>query len=165
MSKTLDQYTQQLRRLLDDAKKAMQDGDTTAVDDAFSAFDAFIVDSDNAINGVAELDAVARQAMRDITVADISNNVAAIASRTAEVAALQKRFSTIAGANNSIAANLRLEKVRDLLNSSTQTIASLRALAETLPTATDADAKKIAQQIDDVIGGLSKLGAAVQTKL
>lgn len=143
----------------------MQNGDLAAIDAVFHAFEDFIVDSDDAVEGVAELDGVARQAMRDLVVSDVANNVAAIASRTADVAELEKRFSTQAGLNNSTAAKLRLERVRAVLDSSTQTIASLRALADSLPSAKEGDAKKIAQQIDDAIATLTKLGATVQLKL
>ncbi len=154
-----------LRELLEAARAAVSARDDRAVDDVFGDLENYIVASDDTIPGVAELDRVARQTMRDLVVEAVSRNVQDIADRSADVAELEKRFSTQSAANTSIAAGLRLERVRAVLDSSTQTIASLRALADTLPTASDADAVKLEKQINEVIAALAKLGAAVQTKV
>lgn len=161
---SFEDWKNSLRELLDAARKAVAARDDRAVDDAFSDFENYIVASDDTIPGVAELDRVARQAMRDLVVDAVNSNAQAIADRSADVAELEKRFSKQSAANNSIAAGIRLERVRAVLDSSTQTIASLRALAEALPSATDTDAAKLEKQINDVIAALGKLHTAVQPK-
>lgn len=153
-----------LRELLDAARQAIRDEDEQAVEDAYGDLENFIVASDDTIPGVAELDRVARQTMRDLVVDAVNTNVQTIADRTADVAELEKRFSKQSAANNSIAAGIRLERVRAVLDASTQSIASLRALAEVLPAATDADAARLAKQINEVIATLGKLHTAVQPK-
>jgi adenine-specific DNA methylase len=161
---SFDDWKTSLRELLDDARKAVNANDDDAVDAVYGDLENFIVASDDTIAGVAELDRVARQTMRDLVVDAVQRNVQAIADRTADVAELEKRFAKESAANNSIAAGLRLERVRAVLDASTQTIASLRALAEALPTATDPDAAKLEKQINDVIAALGKLHTAVQPK-
>lgn len=159
---SFDDWKTSLRELLDAARAALNAGDDQAVDDIYSDLENYIVASDDTVPGVAELDRVARQTMRDLVVEAASRNVQTIADRTADVAELEKRFAKQSAANNSIAAGLRLERVREVLDASTQTIASLHALVETLPTATDAGAAKLEKQINDVIAALGKLGTAVQ---
>src|SRR5450432_2023196 len=153
-TKTFSDWSQALHGILDDAQAVLKKGGD--IDSVFADLKQFIVDSDDTINGVAELDAVARQAMRDLVTNAVADSVADMVSRSADVAGLEKTFSTQGASNNSIAAGLRLEKVRAVLDSSTQTIASLKALAETLPSATDKDAEKVAGQIEDVIDALTK---------
>lgn len=162
-NKTFTDFAASLHEILDEARTVLTDG--TDIEPVYNSLKGFIVDSDDTIDGVAELDLVARQAMRDLVVISIGHGVAEIASRSADVAALEKKFSTQSAANNSIAAGLRLEKVKAVLDASTQTVASLKALSDTLPTATDADAAKIAAQIKGVVDALTKLNTAIQTKI
>ena len=161
---SFEDWKNSLRELLESARAAVAAGDERTADDVYRDLENYIIASDDTVDGVAELDRVARQTMRDLVVDAVSRNVQDIADRTADVAQLGKRFLQQGAANTSIAAGLRLERVRAVLDSSTQTIASLRALADTLPTANSADASKLEKQINDVIAALAKLGAAVQTK-
>lgn len=162
-AKTFSAFAAALHQILDDARTAIQD--KTDIDSVYSDLKEFIVDSDDTIDGVAELDVVARQAMRDLVLDVVGSNLADIASRSADVAGLEKKFSTQSATNSSIAAGLRLEKVKAVIDASTQTVASLKALSDTLPTATDADAVKIATQIKGVIDGITKLNTAIQTRI
>lgn len=154
-----------LRELLDDARKAVEQNDDRAVERVYGRIEQFIVASDDTVAGVTELDGVARETMRDLIVSAVKRDVKDIADRMADIAELEKRFANRSAVNSSTAAALRLERVRAALDHTTQTIASLRALSESLPTELGGDAAKIDQQIQDVIAALAKLGAAVQTKL
>ncbi len=162
---SFDECAAALNRLLDRARKAIAAADDDAADAVFSSLRGFLVDSPDTIDGVKELDVVARQTMRDITVDVVSRSVQSIVDRTADVARLQKQFAKQGATNNSIAAGLRLERVRAVLDSGAQTIAALKGLKDMLPADGDANIAKIAEQIDEVVAALSKLGSTVQTKL
>jgi hypothetical protein len=150
-----------LRALLDLARAAIVDADDQAVEDVYRDLENYIIASDDTIPGVAELDLIARQTMRDLVVASVARNVQAIADRTADVAELEKRFSKQSAVNNSIAADLRLQRVRAVLDAGTQAITSLRALSESLPSATDSEAARLEKQITLAIAALNKVLAVV----
>ena len=150
-----------LRELLDLAREAIVTADDQAVEDVYRDLENYIVASDDTIPGVAELDLIARQTMRDLVVASVARNVQAIADRTADVAELEKRFSKQSAINNSIAADLRLQRVRAVLDAGTQAITSLRALSESLPSATDTEAARLEKQITLAIAALNKVLAVV----
>ena len=153
---TFDNHSNDLKRLLAQAREAINSGTATKRKAADAALHDFIENSDNRKDGVDELDAVARTARNDLTLAELGDAVAAITNRTSDVAALVKRFSNQAAFNTSAASVLRLERVNAVVIATTSSVQSIKGLIEAVDDSTP-DGKKIADAAIAAVDSLNKL--------
>lgn len=149
--KNFDDYAAELEKLVDAAREAILSGDVGRMKAAHAALGDFTSNSDDLIHGIIELDGVASQAMRDVTLARLDQSlVQNLSARSADIARLVKTFSSQSAVNNSAASALRLERIQAVLEAGTSAVAELRKLAEIVDTAT-ADGKKLAGTLQDAI--------------
>lgn len=125
---TFEDHARELTSLLADAEASAQSGDRPRMKRARAALLGFITQSNDLVDGVSELDQVARDAFRDLVLSAIEEIVAGLAERTADVAALTKRFATQGAANTSAAAAIRLEHAREVASAAITLVGELRAL-------------------------------------
>ena len=154
MPKTFDDYADDLKTLVTQAREAILNGDDAKMKSAHNALGDFISDSDDNIHGVIELDDVASNAMRDVTLARLDQSlVKNLSERSADIERLIKTFSTQTAVNNSAASAIKLERVKSLLDASTTAVSELKKFADTVD-ATNPDGKKIAQALSDAIAAV-----------
>jgi hypothetical protein len=93
---TLDTLTQQLQGILTDAQAAAAKNDEAAMGAAHAALADFLARSDDRIAGVRELDRIAADAMRDLTLARLGKALDTdLASRADQIAKLRQRITSI----------------------------------------------------------------------
>jgi len=157
MSHSFDTLGKEVERLLERARDAIlggKDGDMKA---SHRELADFIAGSDDRIPGVIELDTVATNAMRDVTLARLDQSlVKNLSDRSAEVAGLVKTFSNQAAVNNSEASKLRLERVKAVLDAGTTLVAEFNKLADGVDTS-NPDGKKLAKALNDAIGAVQNV--------
>jgi hypothetical protein len=160
-AKTFDDYAADLETRLDAARDACASGSQAKMKAAFADLADFIATSDDALHGVIELDDVASNAMRDVTLARLDQSlVRNLSDRSSDVARLVKTFSTQSADNLSEASKLRLERAKAVVTSAIGFVDQMKQLAASVDAAT-AEGKKLAQSIEDAIAAV----AAVQKKL
>ena len=154
MPQSFDTLAEELEKLLERARDTVLDGNNNAMKGSHRALADFIAETDDRISGVIELDTVASNAMRDVTLARLDQSlVKNLSDRSAEVAGLVKTFSNQAAVNNSEAAKLRLERVKAVLDAGTTVVAEFKKLADTVDTS-NPDGKKLAKALNDAIGAV-----------
>jgi hypothetical protein len=151
MPQSFDNLAEVLEKLLEGAREAVLGGKDNLMKASHRALGDFIAESDDRIPGVIELDNVASNAMRDVTLARLDQSlVKNLSDRSAEVAALVKAFTKQAAINSSEAAKVRLERVKAVLDAGTTVVAELRKLIDTVDTS-NPDGKKLAKAITDAV--------------
>ena len=154
MPKTFDDYADGLKTLMAQAREAILKDNDPAMKSAHNALGDFISDSDDNIHGVIELDDVASNAMRDVTLARLDQSlVKNLSERSADIERLIKTFSTQTAVNNSAASAIRLERVKAVIDASTTAVAELKKFADTVDTASP-DGKKMAAALGDAIAAV-----------
>lgn len=149
--KPFEEYAAELETLVDQAREAILSGDDARMKAAHPLLSAFTRNSDDLIHGVTELDAVAANAMRDVTLARLDRSlVQNLSARSAEISRLVKTFSTQSALNNSAASSLRLERVKAVLEAGTTAVAELKKLAEIIDTTT-ANGEKLGAALQEAI--------------
>jgi hypothetical protein len=155
MPQTFDDYASNLKTLIDSAREAILEGDQGKMKAAHQDLGSFIANSDDSLHGVIELDDIASNTMRDITLARLDNAlVTNLSERSADVERLIKTISTQSATNNSAAAALRLERVKALLDAGTNVISELKKFADTVDTS-DPDGKKLAKALSEAVAAVT----------
>lgn len=161
MAKTFEQYADDLEERLDGARDACAGGDLAAMKAAHADLADFIANSDDSIHGVIELDDVASNAMRDVTLARLDQSlVKDLSERSADVARLVKTFSTQSADNESAASKLRLERATAVVNTAIGFVDEMKQLAAAVDDGT-AEGKKLVTMLKDAINAV----ATVQERL
>ena len=151
MPKTFDNYAADLERLVGNAREAILAGDDTRMKAAHADMAAFIADSDDRIPGVIELDNIASNTIRDVTLARLDQSlVKNLSERSADIARLIKTISTQSTATNSAASALRLERAKALLDASTTAVDELKKFVDTVDGSTS-DGQNLAKALNDAI--------------
>jgi hypothetical protein len=115
-----------------------------------------------------EMDRIARQCHDALLLGAIQERVAEIMSRTAELAALRKKFEHQTTANLQSAASIRLERVRKVFESTTVAVAAMGDLKKELDRtieagAATADITALAAQVGGLIERLQAVRRDVGT--
>jgi hypothetical protein len=161
MPKQFDEYAADLEQLVEKAREAALATDDARMKAAHRDLAGFIADSDDRIAGVIELDDIASNAMRDVTLARLDQAlIKNLSERSADIARLVKTFSNQAASRNSAAAAIRLERAKALIDASTTAVDELKKFAEIVdPSA--ADGKRLVKALNDAIAAVQ----AVQKQL
>jgi hypothetical protein len=163
MPKTFDNLAVDLEKLVEQAREAILTGDDARMKSSHGDLAEFIADSDDQIPGVIELDNVASNTMRDVTLARLDQSlVKNLSERSADVARLVKTFSSQSSANNSAASALRLERAKALLDAGTTAVAELKKFADTVDTST-LDGKKLSKALNDAISAVLAVQKQIAT--
>ncbi len=154
MAKTFDQYAADLEKLMEKAREAVLASDDARMKASHGNLGTFIEDSDDRIAGVIELDDVASNAMRDVTLARLDRSlVQNLGERSADIARLVKTFSNQAAANNSAASALRLERAKTLLDAGTTAVDELKKFGDTVDKS-NPDGRKLAKALNDAVSAM-----------
>jgi len=160
-AKTFEDYARELENLVEAAREAIVADDLERIKAAHGALASFQCTSDDLIHGVSELDDVAANAMRDLTLARLDKAlVKNLSDRSSDIAGLIKKFSTQAAVNDSVASALRLERTKSLLTAGVNVVAELKKFSDFVDT-TGSDGKKLARALQDAIDAV----AAVQKQV
>jgi hypothetical protein len=154
MPKNFDRYATDLEALVEKAREAILASDEPRMKSVHTDLAAFIADSDDRIDGVSELDDIASNTMRDVTLARLDRSlVRNLSERSADIARLVKTISSQATANNSAAAAIRLERAKALLDAGTTAVDELKKFADIVDTSS-ADGRKLAKSLGDAIAAV-----------
>ena len=156
---TFADWAKALDDLLTHASSAVAASDTSQKVEAQKSLKTFI---DKSPNPMADrLDAIAKQAINDIFADTLEKSMAAIGSRTAELASLVKTIQAITGEAEQDAASIRLEKAKRVVDATTETVQALLDLRATLKDgATD---QALGSDIEKVVAAIQKLRSQVET--
>ena len=106
------------------------------------------------------LDRVAGDTATRLRKKGIEGKLDAIAARTAELDRLARSFDAAAQANTDKAADIRLTRAREVLDTATTTVQTLKRFRETLKTSDDA---ALIAQVDQIVGALGTLQKNVKS--
>jgi len=171
--KGLAGWRAKLDDLLADARKEAQKDDLDARLTMADRLTEFIVRNppalpeDPASAEYDEMDRIAHECHDALLLGAIQQRVAAIMSRTSELAAIRKKFDNETTANQQSAASIRLEKARKVVDSATSAVSALIDLKKELNKAidagaADADMKQLAKQVGTVIEKLQDVRTSVE---
>jgi len=174
--KDLAGWRAKLDELLADARDAAQQADLDARLDMADRLTEFIirnpptVPEDPASAEYEEMDRIARECHDALLVQAIQERVAAIMGRTAELAALRKKFDSQTSANQQAAASIRLEKARKVVESTTAAVAAMMDLKKELERTIEAggagtDITTLARQVGTLVEKLQAVRNDVETIL
>ena len=154
MPKNFDRYAADLETLVENAREAILASDEPRMKSVHTDLAAFIADSDDRIDGVSELDDIASNTMRDVTLARLDQSlVRNLSERSADIARLVKTIASQSSANNSAAAAIRLERAKALLDAGTTAVDELKKFAAIVDTSSP-DGKKLAKSLGDAIAAV-----------
>ena len=154
MPKTFEDYAAELETRLEKSREAILVADDARMKASHADLRAFIEDSDDRLHGVTELDDIASNAMRDVTLARLDQSlVKNLSERSAEIARLIKTISNQSASNNSAASALRLERAKALLDASTTAVDELKKFTDTVDASTN-DGKKLAKALNEAIAAV-----------
>jgi hypothetical protein len=154
-AKTFDDYADDLKSLLAACERAVESGTRAKLTAARDSLISFVESSNDLIPGVIELDDVAADARRDISIALLDSGLnVEIGSRSDEVARLVKKFSTQSATNHSAASGLKLERARALTDAAFVAVAELKKFSDLVDEST-VDGKKLAKSLQDAIDALA----------
>lgn len=163
MPKTFDDYADALKTLVAQAREAIVAGNDDDLKSSHDELGTFIAESDDNVHGVIELDNVASNAMRDVTLARLDQSLGKnLSERSADIERLIKTFSTQSAVNNSAASAIKLERVKSLLDASTTAVSELKKFADTVDVS-NADGKKLAKTLNDAIAAVLAVQKQVST--
>lgn len=154
--KGVDGWLPELKLLLTEAAAAAKQAEFEPRLKVSQFLAGFIQESWPQTPEMDQLDDLAKQTVASLMMADIDERLGAIASRTTEYAKLTKDFEAVAERNEAAAGSIRLQGIQHLIDATTQTIASAKALAASLDISKAGD-KKIAALIDDTVKAVEKL--------
>jgi hypothetical protein len=158
--KGVDAWSAELKLLLQQAREAAQAASAQPRLDVAAFLAGFIQESWPQTAEMDKLDALAQQTVNDLMLATIDERLGAIASRTTDFVKLAKELDGAAAGAESAAASIRLEGVKNLIDSTTQTIASAKALAASLDESVQ-DEKKIADLVERTVAAVERLRTGV----
>jgi hypothetical protein len=122
------------------------------------------VDDDPDTAVFTALDDIATQAHDALLLAALEERIAGIASRSAELAGLEKKISAQSAANEKAAKSIRLEKATQVVNSVTAAVNSIKDLKtaiEANPSSTE-DFEALVKKLADAMATLQDVRAAVE---
>lgn len=108
---------------------------------------------------VLKLDRVARRAARALREANIDDALAALEAASAEFGAVTKEIGAVTASLQKEAAELRAERLRAAVTSLTDTIASLKAVSQSIG---DADDPKLATALSQAVASAQKLRGLIE---
>lgn len=150
---TFDDWSGALQQLLGQARTALQSGVVQDRVDVQDLLADFIGKSPNRIaNG---LDDIARKAMDDMLNTALSEALASISSRTADLALHAKVITEIAISAEAKAASIRLDMAKQVIDSASGAIVTLNGLRQTLGAA--ADDQAVVGKIDKAVKVIQEL--------
>ena len=158
--KGVDAWLPELKQLLAEANEAAKKAEFEPRLKVSQFLAGFIQESWPQTPEMDQLDDLAQQTVTSLMMADIDERLGAIVSRTTEHAKLTKDFEAVSERNESAADSIRLKSVQHLIDATTQTIASAKALARSLDTS-NIDEKKMAALIEETVGAVEKLRSQV----
>ena len=127
--KGLDAWSPELKQLLLEANEAAKQPETEPRLKVSQLLAGFIQESWPQTPEMDKLDQLAEETVTALMLGDINQRLGAIATRTAEYAKLTKDLEATAERNDAAADSIRLKGIQSLIDSTTQTIVSAKALA------------------------------------
>ena len=158
--KGVENWLPELEKLLDAASKAARQDEFEPRLEVAEYLAGFIQESWPQTPEMDKLDNLAHETATNLLMTDINERLSAIASRTPDYARLAKDIDGITARNEAAADSIRLKGVQQLIDATTQTVASARALAASLDNS-KADEKKIAALIEQTVAAVEKLRSEV----
>ena len=149
-----------LDELLGAARKAAEANDETALAAIADRLTEFTIASWPDTPEIKALDRVAGDTATRLRKQGIEGKLDAIAARTAELDKLAKDFDQAAKANADKAADIRLARAREVLDTATATVKTLTRFRETLKSGDDA---ALINEVDKIVGALEALRTRVKT--
>lgn len=156
-----DGWQRKLQELLDAATQVAATDDLSKRLGVHRRLSEFIANSPDTDEGVGDLDIIARSAMRQLLLATVAERLGGISDRTADLALLTKQFSRAASDARAAAGSIRLERAKRVVDGSTQLIADLSALRESVGQLEN-DPDKVAERIERVISAVQTLRTEVE---
>lgn len=164
--KSVSAWRSKLDELLRAARESAQEEDLDArlaVADRLTTFivcNPLPVAGDPATLEYDDMDRIAKEAHDALLLGTIQERVAGIMSRTAELATLRKSIDARAEANRQAAASIRLEKVRRVVDATTEAVTALKALQGHLESSDDVnDGAKVMALLKDVDKAITSIQA------
>lgn len=158
--KGVEPWLKELKLLLAEANKAAEKDDFDPRLEVSEFLAGFIQESWPQTPDMDELDELAQETVNSLMLADIQQRLGAIVSRTTEYAKLAKDFDARAERNAAAADSIRLKGVQQLIDATTQTVISAKALAASLDNS-KTDEKKLVALIEETVGAVEKLRSQV----
>ena len=158
--KGVNAWLPELKTLLAEARAAAEQSTFKPRLEVAEFLAGFIQESFPQSEEMDELDAMAERAATDIMLTTVDERLAAIAARTAEYVRLEKHLHAAAERGESAAASIRLKGIQNLIETTTRTILSAKALAASLDDA-NVDEKKLAALIGKTVAAVEKLRTSV----
>ena len=146
--------------LLAAARKAAEANDEAGLVSIADRLTEFTLESTPKTPDIKALDDIAADAATRLRKQGIEGKLDAIAARTAQLDKLAQSFDTAAQANTDKAADIRLTRAREVLNTATATVDTLTRFRETLKTGDDA---ALIAQVDQIVGALATLQKNVKS--
>lgn len=158
--KGTDQWLPELKDLLAEAAQAAKQPTSEPRQEVSAFLAGFIQESWPQTSEMDKLDELAQQTVTSLMMADIDERLGALASRTADYTKLAKDLDAVAERNEAAAKSIRLQGIQQLIAATTQTVASARALVESLDDTKSGD-KKVVLLIDETVEAVEKLRSTV----
>lgn len=169
--KIIKDWRDKLSALLDRANAIALNPDLLARRAVAKDLQAFIMDNPPSVSTEPEtaefdeMDAIARKAHDALLLSVVEDRVAAIASRSAELAGLTRKVAAQTAANEKAARSLRLEKAIRVASTATETvnaIKELKAQIEDHPS-TEQDFTELTKHLGIALQSLQDLRTAVES--
>jgi hypothetical protein len=154
--KGVDAWLPELKQLLAEAEAAATQPKSEPRLKVAGLLAGFIQESWPQNAEMDRLDALAQETVNSLMLADIAARLGGIAGRTAEYAKLAKDLEAATERNQAAADAIRLQGIQQLIDATTQTIVSAKALVASLDPAKAGD-KKIAALIEETVAAVEKL--------
>ena len=140
--------------LLAEARKAAEANDEAKLVTIADRLTEYTLESTPKTREIKALDDIAAATATRLRKQGIEGKIDAIAARTAQLDKLAKSFDSAAQANTDKAADIRLTRAREVLDTATATVETLTRFRETLKTGNDA---ALIAQVDQIVGALATL--------
>jgi hypothetical protein len=155
---TYEDWADTLTILLDNARKALTNNDPIGRGAAKRDLIKFIDESPNWL--IKNLDDVAYEAIKDLGKADINEAITSIDSRTVEIIRLTKSVKSITEEAEAAGSALRLEKAKEVVDSSTNVVNAIKDLRSELES--NGKDKRIDSLASAAIKSIQDLRAAIE---
>lgn len=110
--------------------------------------------------GMKQIDRIAAEAAIGLLMQSIQERVANIASRTSDFVSLRKDLEGQAETNEATAAVLRLDRVKKVVDTSTELVREMKDLANTYR---EADEEDLAKKLEGVVTRIQNLRSEIET--
>jgi hypothetical protein len=153
-------WRKKLDDLLAEASKAAGANDEAGLLSIADRLTEFTIASWPDTPEIKALDQIAGDTATRLRKQGIEGKLDAIAARTAEIATLAQDFDQAATTNTATAADIRLTRIKEVVDTATATVTTLTRFRETLKTADDAT---LIAEVDQIVGALQALSTRVKT--